>query len=194
MKQMEVNISNIPALKTAMHIRADEEYQAAFTWIRLEAPKEGAERGRMIATDGFSLIVSEDAHDSPYTRHFRPVGKWKLPKSVESVRLTPDAMWIQRRNSGDVKRIEWHDGELSYPDVDRVIPADDAGVRVLSGPVDSIRGGDIAKAYGSKHGAWVPMPGGKMARLNDTDARDLVILVPLRDVEAWVTESEHDEG
>lgn len=193
------------AVRAAFHIRAAEEYRAAFTWIRLEAPPEGETLGPMIATDGVAMIIAEAAHDSPETIHVRPEGRWSIPKNGLAFRIRTDGekgeLLIEKRNSHEIRplQVETPESVSAWPDYRRIVPDARAGTRVLSGPLDSIKAGRIAEAYqgtatryGQIGAAWYPMPGGRHAYLGGTDPADLVLLTPLAGpaTEGWVTEAD----
>lgn len=192
-KPQPITITNIPALRLAIHLANQASGYGAFQHIKLEGRDPDDEAGRMMATDGFSFIVSDGAHDSLHPTLFRTDGKLKLLKGTTSVTIDPSTSVLTEHGSKEKihKVTLTTEEDVKYPDVDRVTPNPDKPATTNQHAIDVLRGGRMAEAYGKPvtgtHLYWMPTSEKDKVYLHNTDDRDLVILVSLRHVNETTT-------
>lgn len=189
---MKITIANIPALRVALLLTKGQTYNSQYEVIRIE------DTGRIVATDGFGLVIGNDAHDSDATIHIKPE-KNTLPTSAKTAVIDADARTLvaydKHNEPKSIIPIQLDPNTDNYVNYGSILPDPAEPLKPLSGPVNSIRTGEIAKAYlprdyDAGDAGWVPTPQGKYAELLGAKRQgDTLLYAPLRiDAEHWPTE------
>lgn len=189
---MKITITNIPALRVALLLTKGKSYNDAYDHIRIE------DTGRIVATDGFGLIIGREAHDSDTTIHFQ-TEKHTIPANTKTATIDTDARTLvaydKHHEPKTIIPIHIDPNGIKYVNYEFILPSGEESLAPLTGPMNSIRTGELAKAYLPKNynagdAGWVPMPNGKLAELLGAKrAGDTLVFAPLRvDAEHWPAE------
>lgn len=179
---LAIALANDP--RGAVHDRATSR-------IKIEAG------GRLIATNGFALIVSNDAHDADETVYLIEAGKG-VPANTTSIEInyeppTPNikstaiAQFHTSRKVTERIMYAEHEDAVNYPNADLVVPQIPAEPNLDEGPIlDVIAAGKITEAYlGKKYApadaAWLASEKAGIAYLAAGQTNDdTIIMMRLR--------------
>ena len=170
-----ITISNVPALRVAMHLTGPAGTEPRLQTILL------AKDGTLKATNGFAIIVSEHAHDASEDTYLTFDGKPKLQKSTRSATIAQGAL---TEHGGRTKMHPVRtDREGTLPSMQFILDkltGDELAEPF--GPIDCIKAAKIAEAYGldAPQGTWLPTPNAGLVHLSHARETDTILLVPVQ--------------
>lgn len=138
---------------------------------------------KMFATDGFAMIVSNNAHDADLTEPMfvsSPVGL-SFTKSALGYKLNvEEGTLVEERPRSEISgNVEIKRG-LRFPDVYSRIPSHLTRMAGETPDFDSIKAGRIASDYGLDVGRWVKGAWDDVVWLYGTEETDMIMLARLR--------------